>query len=85
MHYFPELVRQDLLPPRRAAKRAIGLRSRSVSSVEFKGVPISMPLDIAAMTEDGVLSGDSRFSSPEIGRAIVEHIKTQDMRKPKPA
>jgi len=96
MHYFPELVRQDLLPERRAWKKAIGLPTRSVSSVDFKGVPVSMPLDIAAMTDDGVLSGDSRFSSPEIGRAIAEHVvgfaadfvahvKTQDMRASKPA
>ncbi len=96
MHYFPDLVRQDLLPERKTWKSAIGLPTRSVSSVDFRGVAVSMPLDIAAMTEDGVLSGDSKFSSPEIGRAIadyvvdfaadfVEHFKVQDPRVPKPA
>jgi creatinine amidohydrolase/Fe(II)-dependent formamide hydrolase-like protein len=53
LHYFPDLVRQDLVPERRLWKQAIGLPTRSVSSVEFRGVPISMPLDTAAMTEDG--------------------------------
>ena len=74
MHLFPELVRQDLLPERRAWKTAMGLPTRSVSSVDFQGVPVSLPLTIADMTDDGVLSGDSRFSTPEIGRAIVAHI-----------
>ena len=73
-HYLPELLRPDLLPERRPWKQAIGLPTRSVSSVDFRGVPVSLPLDIAAMTEDGVLSGDSRFSSPAIGQAIVEHV-----------
>ena len=60
-----------------------------MSSVDFRGVPVSLPLDIAAMTEDGVLSGDSRFSTASVGRAIaegvvefasgfVEHFRTQD-------
>lgn len=74
LHYFPELVREDLVPGRRPWKQALGLPTRSVSSVEFRGVPVSLPLDIAAMTEDGVLSGDSRFSTAEIGAATADYI-----------
>ena len=42
--------------------------------MDFRGVPIGVPLDIAGMTEDGVLSGDSRYSTAAIGRAIAEHV-----------
>jgi creatinine amidohydrolase len=91
LHYFPDMVRQDLVPARKPWKTALGLPTRSVSSVDFRGVPISLPLDIAAMTEDGVLSGDSRYSTAAIGEAIaeyvidyaaafVEHFRTQDTR-----
>jgi creatinine amidohydrolase len=74
LHYFPELVRADLIPERRPWKQAIGLPTRSVSSVDFRGIAVGMPLDIAAMTEDGVLSGDSRFSTPAIGADIAEFV-----------
>ncbi len=74
LHYHPEMARPDLVPERRPWKQALGLPTRSVSSVEFRGVPISLPLDIAGMTEDGVLSGDSRFSTAAIGREIAEHV-----------
>ena len=53
---------------------SIGLTTRSISSVDFKGVPVGLPLQIAEMSESGVLSGDSRFSSAEIGAAIAGSI-----------
>lgn len=75
LHLFPELVRSDLVPTSRPKwKLALGLPTRSVSSVDFKGTAVSMPLTISEMTEDGVLSGDLRFSSAEIGRGIADHI-----------
>jgi creatinine amidohydrolase len=91
LHYFPELVRPDLVPERRPWKQALGLPTQSVSSVRFRGVPVSVPVTIAEMTEDGVLSGDSRFSTAAIGAemaeyitdfaaAFVAHFRTQDPR-----
>ncbi len=75
LHFFPELVRQDLVPnERRKWKQAIGLPTRSVSSVDFKGAAVSLPLEINDMVDDGVLSGDSRYSSAEIGRGIADYL-----------
>ena len=74
MHFRPDLVRQDLMPERQPWNTAIGLTTCSVSSVDFKGVPIGLPLQISEMSKSGVLSGDSHYSSPKIGAAISEFI-----------
>lgn len=93
LHYFPDLVRPDLLAPRAPFKTAFGLPTRSVSSLDFRGVAVPMPLDMAQMSENGNLSGDGAKASAEIGRriaaaivdvaaAFVEHFKGCDPRSP---
>jgi creatinine amidohydrolase len=93
MHYFPELVRRDLLALPKIFKKAFGLQSRSVSSLDFRGVAVPMPLDMAQMSENGNLSGDGSKASAEIGgriaetivdfsAAFVEHFKSCDPRQP---
>lgn len=74
LHFFPELVRTDLLAPPKTFKKAFGLQTRSISSVDFRGVAVPMPFDMAQMSENGNLSGDGSKASAEIGKGIAEAI-----------
>jgi creatinine amidohydrolase len=76
MHLFPDMVRLDLLAPPKTFKRAFGLQSRSVSSLDFRGVAVPMPLDMAQMSENGNLSGDGSKATAETGRRIADAIVT---------
>jgi len=74
LHFFPELVRTDLLAAPKKFKQAFGLQSRSVSSVDFRGVAVPMPFNMFEMSENGNLSGDGSKASAEIGKATAEAI-----------
>ncbi|WP_210492418.1 creatininase family protein [Microvirga antarctica] len=91
LHLFPDLARMDLLAAPKPFKQAMGLPTRSISSLDFKGVAVQMPLDMAQMSENGNLSGNGARSSAEIGAkiadtivdfsaAFVDHFKTCDPR-----
>ena len=91
LHLFPDLARMDLLEAPKAFKKAMGLQTRSISSLDFQGVAVQMPLDMAQMSESGNLSGNGALSSPEIGAkvadaiiafsaAFVDHFRTCDPR-----
>jgi creatinine amidohydrolase len=93
LHLFPELVRKDLLAAPKTFKKAFGLQSRSISSLDFRGVPIPMPFNMFEMSENGNLSGDGSKASAEIGQgtadaivdfaaAFVDHFKRCDPHHP---
>jgi creatinine amidohydrolase len=50
------------------------LQSRSISSVDFRGVAVPFPFTIDELSANGNLSGDGRISTPEIGRLSAEKI-----------
>ena len=74
LHFFPDLLRMDLLIPPRRFRQAFGLQTRSISSVEFDGMAVPMPLDMALMSETGNLSGDGGKATAEIGAASAARI-----------
>lgn len=74
LHFFPELARLDLLAPPKPFKKAFGLQSRSISSVDFRGVAIPMPFDMKQMSENGNLSGDGSKASAAIGAKLTAAI-----------
>jgi creatinine amidohydrolase len=91
LNLFPSLVRMDLLEAPKPFKEAMKLPTRSISSLNFRGVAVPMPFDMAQMSENGNLSGDGSKSSAEIGAqiadaivdfsaAFVDHFKTCDPR-----
>jgi creatinine amidohydrolase len=93
LHYFPEKLRMDLVEPPRPFKRALGLQTRSISSVDFQGVAVPLPFTIDELSNNGNLSGDGRLSSAEIGArsaaaiiafatAFLKHFATVDPRDP---
>jgi creatinine amidohydrolase len=74
LHMFPETVRMDLLAPPKPFKQQMGLKTRSVSSLDFRGVALPFPLVMSEMSENGNLSGNGALASAEIGLGIAERI-----------
>jgi creatinine amidohydrolase len=74
LHMFPGLVRKDLIVAPQPWKEIMGLKTRSGSSVDFRGVAVPLPLGITDMSVNGNLSGDGRCASAEAGAKTTEHI-----------
>lgn len=72
-HLFPELLRDDLAAPA-ALRRPFGLAAAGTGAVTFAGSSVSVPLDVTDVTENGVMAGDPRVGSAEIGAEIVSWI-----------
>lgn len=75
MHLFPGLVRPDLKVPATPG-RAFGLPMTGAAGVAFEGAAVNLPLDADEVNPDGMMGGDPNLSTPEIGRAIFEHLAT---------
>jgi creatinine amidohydrolase len=74
MHFFPERVRQDLIPGPSDRPKVMGLPVTGLATVGFEGVNISVPLEIAELAPNGVAAGDPRLCSPETGAALAEKL-----------
>ncbi|MER2622805.1 MULTISPECIES: creatininase family protein [Pseudomonadota] len=72
-HYFPELMRPDLQKTSEAAK-AFGHEPVGLSAISFQGCEVAVPLDALDVNPHGLIGGNSRLSSAEIGAAFAEHI-----------
>jgi creatinine amidohydrolase len=73
LHLFPELMRMDLAATS-ATHQAFGLPTDGVRAVLFEGTAVHLPLDVTEICDNGVMSGDPRLASAEIGAEIVEWI-----------
>jgi creatinine amidohydrolase len=93
LHFYPDLLRMDLLARPKPFKSAFGLPTRSISSVGFRDVLVPMPFDVTQMVDNGNLSGDGSKASRERGAdsaerivaftaAFIEHFRRQDPRDP---
>lgn len=74
MHLTPDLIRHDLMarPDRRAA---FGLAtSGQFASVDYKGAPVELPLDVTDVAANGIGSGDPARASAPIGAAMTEWL-----------
>jgi creatinine amidohydrolase len=74
MHFFPERVREDLIPPPSERPEVMGLPVTGLATVGFEGVNISVPLEVAELAPNGVAAGDPRLCSPETGAALAEKL-----------
>lgn len=73
LHLFPEHVRRDL-ERASAPRRVLGLEPSGGAAVAFEGLPVQLPLMVTEVEPDGLIGGDARLASPEIGAAIVDHL-----------
>jgi creatinine amidohydrolase len=74
MHFFPERVREDLIPAPSERPEVMGLPVTGLATVSFEGVNISVPLEVAELAPNGVAAGDPRLCSPETGAALAEKL-----------
>ena len=74
MHFFPERVRQDLIPGPSKLPEVMGLPVTGLATVGFEGVNISVPLEVAELAPNAVAAGDPRLCSPETGAALAEKL-----------
>ena len=74
MHFFPERVREDLIPGPSESQKVMGLPVTGLATIAFEGVNISVPLEVAELAPNGVAAGDPRLCSPETGSALAEKL-----------
>ena len=74
MHFFPERVREDLIPGPSKSSEVMGLPVTGLATVGFEGMNISVPLEVAELAPNGVAAGDPRLCSPETGAALAEKL-----------
>jgi|ERR1700692_1163863 len=74
MHFFPERVREDLIPGPSKPLEVMGLPVTGLATLGFEGVNISVPLEVAELAPNGVAAGDPRLCSPETGAALAEKL-----------
>jgi creatinine amidohydrolase len=72
MHLFPELIRADLIPAAAPPPDFRGMPVSGFGTLDFEGVEIAVPLEVAQTAPNGVWGGDPRLSSPATGAALVE-------------
>lgn len=74
LHFFPELMRMDLVEQKTSPGELIGLPTVGLNAVKFQGVDINMAVDITDCCSNGIAGGDPTRSSAEIGERIADHI-----------
>jgi creatinine amidohydrolase len=76
LHLFPELLRPDLMPGDRPAKRdpVLDLPFTGLGTASFDGAEVGMPNQYDEVYTLGVGKGDPRLSSAGTGAALTEKL-----------
>jgi creatinine amidohydrolase len=76
LHLFPELLRPDLMPGDRPAKRdpVLDLPFTGLGTASFDGAEVGMPNQYDEVYTLGVGKGDPKLSSAETGAALTEKL-----------
>ena len=75
-HLFAHLMRPDAAEKPQPNKTFMGFPPAGMAAVKFRGVDVSMPLDVTDLTDNGITGGDPTMLSAEAGARIAEHIVT---------
>ena len=73
MHFYPEKLRMDLVGTIEK-KQVWGLPTSALNAVKFQSVDVNIPLDVDEITDSGIVSGNPRVATAEIGARIVDYI-----------
>lgn len=76
LHYFPELLRPDLMqePPAKGRK-ALGMEmGGNFSEVVYAGARIQVPLEAIETAPHGVRGGDPKYCKAETGKALADRL-----------
>jgi creatinine amidohydrolase len=74
MHFFPELVRRDMIPEPRPLPQVLGMPVTGFPTASFEGTEIGIPVELDEMAPNGVRAGDPRLCSAETGAALAKEL-----------
>ena len=74
MHFFPDLVRRDMIPEPRPLPQVLGMPVTGFPTASFEGTEIGIPVELDEMAPNGVRAGDPRLCSAETGAALAEEL-----------
>ncbi len=76
LHYFPELMRPDLMPDPQPLKRdsVLDLPFTALGAASFEGAEVGMPNEYDEVYSLGVGKGDPKLCSAETGAALGEQL-----------
>ncbi|WMS43499.1 creatininase family protein [Acuticoccus sp. MNP-M23] len=75
-HLFPDMMRPDLEERPGEFGTMIGLPTAGLGAVKFKGVDVTMPVDVTDRCANGIAGGDPAVASADKGEAIVNYLVT---------
>ncbi len=74
LHYFPELLRRDLMRKPSQDRTVGGVKVGGYGTLLYGGVLFQAPTEAAENAPDGVWGGDPALCSAETGAALVEEL-----------
>jgi creatinine amidohydrolase len=74
LHYYPHLLRPDLMQPPQTDLRARGVAVTGFGQVTFDGAVFQAPVTAAETAPDGVWGGDPVHCDARTGKALVDRL-----------
>nr|WP_321457388.1 creatininase family protein [uncultured Cohaesibacter sp.] len=74
MHYFPDLLRTDLIKTPLTGLKLRGAEIGGFGFVNYGGVPFLAPLEAAETAPNGVWGGDPNLCSAETGQKLADKL-----------
>jgi creatinine amidohydrolase len=74
MHMFPDLMRPDLVEAPQPMRDVMGLSATGFGTATFQGIEINVPVGVYEVSANGVVGGDMRGVSAEIGAGLTDRL-----------
>lgn len=74
LHLFPDEMRPDLAEPPQPLKDVLGLEATGFGTARFQGAEINIPVSVHAISTNGVVGGDMRACSAELGMTLTDYL-----------
>ncbi|WP_108485153.1 creatininase family protein [Oceaniglobus ichthyenteri] len=74
LHFYPDLLRRDLVRPAPTGATVNGLNVSSFSTLRYDGVNFQAPIEALEATETGAFNCDPTLSSEQTGEMLVTRL-----------
>ncbi|OCX58212.1 creatininase [Thioclava sp. SK-1] len=74
LHYYPEILRPDLMQPAPKGRMFKGLDVAGFAAVKYDGARIQIPIEAIETAPHGVWGGDPKLSCAETGKALTQRL-----------
>ncbi|OYX43958.1 MAG: creatininase [Rhodobacterales bacterium 32-67-9] len=74
LHFYPDLIRADLIRPAPTGAKVKGMEVAGFSSIIYDGAKIQVPIEALEATETGAYGCDPALCSAETGEALVRRL-----------